>query len=485
MDSRDEELTLENVDEQVARVLEQLQTSQSAIGTSLDRAMRNLQLIYEEKSRVERVWERLNQHAATFDLPAPQENSASGASVPVQPLRLPGKVERDGTGLLAEHLSRPLSRIEAGQRPRKLRQRRNLGMSLVAALVLITLFAIIFAWPVLSLRFHGAQTGSGKTPGVNSVSPQSTPTMQMYTGEYFKIQYPTDWKVAGITEESTASYLQTVQFRPLTASPVEVNVSAMPDNQRSIAQLLAIDPRVKLGTLESTRTVSYHGVTWEVGVVNLVSSSPTQASKLEIAYARQTTLYRIELGATPATFERSTAIFDAMLASFYPRVVPAATATSGSSPTATPSPGATAATMKVYIGQYFTFEYPANWVITSDTTGGTARQMIQLRPSASSQIFVNIDAMYTNSLSGSQLLNIDPDVNLGVLLSTSTVSYHTISWSVGIVQLTSALLQSSKLEIAYSNQHAPYKLEFSAPVSAFTAYKPIFTSIFSSFSPVS
>ncbi|HEX7734964.1 MAG TPA: hypothetical protein VF458_08875 [Ktedonobacteraceae bacterium] len=497
MDSRDEELTIENVDEQVARVLERLQTSQSPAEASLNRAARNLQVIFEEKRRVERVWERINSRAttpgfqafqenvATLDLPASRESSGPGELATIQPLHLPGKVERDGNGLLEEHLNPSLHHFASGKRPWKLRKRRNLGIGLVAALVVITLFATIFAWPMLALRFHGAQTGGKQSPTTKVVTPKSQVTMKEYLGAYFKIQYPADWIVAGITEESTASYLQTVQFRPTASSPVEINVSAMPDNGRSIDQLLAIDPHVKLGKLESTRTVTYRGISWAIGVVDLPVSSPTEASKLEIAYSRQNgTPYRVELGATSDTFGRSSAIFETMLVSLYPRNAPGTTPTSGPSPSATPGATAPAANLKVYIGQYFKLEYPANWVITSDSTGGTSRQMLQMRPSATSQVFVNIDVMYANTLSASQLLSIDPDVNLGVLVSTSTVTYHKIPWSVGIVRLTGSLLgQPSKLEVAYSNQNAPYKLEFSAPASTFATYASTFTSIFASFYP--
>lgn len=489
MDSRDEELTIENVDEQVARVLERLQTPQSPTEASLDSTVRNLQVIYEEKRRVQRVWERINSHAAAsglladqekmaaLDLPGERESAAAGEAATIQPLRLPGKVERDGSGLLAVS---PKSSW-------KLRQRRNLGLGLVAALVVMTLFVTIFAWPMLAMHFNSSQTGGKQSPTTQAVTPKSQVTMKEYLGEYFKIQYPANWVVAGITEESTASYLQTVQFRPTAISPVEINVSAMPDNGRSIEQLLAIDPHVKLGKLEGTRTVTYRGIDWAIGVVDLAVTSPTEASKLEIAYSRQNgTPYRVELGATANTFGNASAIFESMLPTLYPQSGPAATPTSGPSPSATPASTATASNLKVYIGQYFKLEYPANWVITTDSTGGTSRQMVQIRPSATSQVFVNIDVMYPNSLSASQLLNSDPDVNLGVLVSTSTVTYHQIPWSVGIVKLTGALLgQPSKLEVAYSNQNAPYKLEFSAPASTFAAYASTFTSIFASFYPLS
>ena len=75
VDSRDEELTLENVDELVAQKLLQLQASQPPTMTSLSRTVRNLQIIYEEKRRVERVWERINDRAFALDLTVSLDSS--------------------------------------------------------------------------------------------------------------------------------------------------------------------------------------------------------------------------------------------------------------------------------------------------------------------------------------------------------------------------------------------------------------------------
>lgn len=492
VDSRDEELTLENVDELVAQKLSQLQASQSPTMTSLSRTVRNLQIIYEEKRRVERVWERINDRASALDLTVSLDSSEADAPVAIPPLHLPGKAVQDGNGLVRENLNSLLRKPEPGKQSWLLHRWRNMGFGLVAALILITLFAPFFAWPMLAFHFHGSQAGSLRLPAKTS-SPQPQLVMREYTGRYFKIQYPANWIIAGITAESTASYLQTVQFRPSTTSAIEINVSAMPDSNLSIYQLLHIDPHVKLGTLGSTHTVTYHKIPWAVGVVDLASSSPTQANKLEIAYSKQTNPYRIEFGATPDTFEQYSTIFNAMLASFYPQIgptitpttMPSSTATllpTMPSSTATPLPTASVPAMKEYSNQHFKILYPANWVITSVTTGGTSLQTVQFRPSATSTVFVNVDAMYMNNLSGSQLLNIDPDVNLGTLVSTSTVTYHGIPWSVGIVNLAgSVLVQPSKLEVAYSNQNAPYKIEFSAPPSTFASYSSIFDAIFASF----
>jgi hypothetical protein len=481
VDSRDEELTLENVDELVAQKLAQLQASQSPTMTSLSRTVRNLQIIYEEKRRVERVWERINDYASALDLTVSLDSSEANEPVAIQPAHLPGKAGQNGNSLVRENLNSLLRKPEPAKQSWRLHRWRNTGFGLVAALILITLFAPFFAWPMLASHFNGSQTSSFRPPAQTS-TPQPQLVMREYTGQYFKIQYPANWIIAGMTAESTASYLQTVQFRPSTTSAIEINVSAMPDSNLSIYQLLHIDPHVKLGTLGSTHTVTYHKIPWAVGVVDLASSSPTQANKLEIAYSKQTNPYRIEFGATPDTFEQYSTIFNAMLASFYPQIGPTITPTTRPSSTATPLPTTSVPVMKEYNTQHFKILYPANWVITSITTGGTSLQTVQFRPSATSTVFVKVDAMYMNNLSGSQMLNIDPDVNLGTRVSTSTVTYHGIPWSVGIVNLTgSILVQPSKLEVAYSNQNAPYKIEFSAPPRTFASYSSTFDAIFASF----
>ncbi len=481
VDSRDEELTRENVDERVAQELAQLQASQSLAMTSLARTVRNLQIIYEEKRRVERVWERMNDRASALDLTVSLESSEADAPVAIPPLHLPGKAVQDGNGLVRGNFNSLPRKPEPGKPSWRLHRWRNVGFGLVAALILITLFAPFFAWPMLAFHFHGSQAGSLRLPAKTS-SPQPQLVMREYTGQYFKIQYPANWIIAGVTTERTASYSQTVQFRPSTTSSIEINVSAMHDNDLSIYQLLHRDPHVKLGTLGSTHTVTSHKIPWAVGVVDLASSSPTQVNKREIAYSKQTNPYRIELAATPDMFEQYSAIFNAMLASFYPQIGLTVTPTTVPSPTATPLPTGNVPAMKEYSNQHFKILYPANWVITSVTTGGTSLQTVQFRPSATSTVFVNVDAMYMNNLSGSQLLNRDPDVNLGTLVSTSTITYHGIPWSVGIVNLAgSVLVQPSKLEVAYSNQNAPYKIEFSAPPGTFASYSSIFDTIFASF----
>ncbi|GCE20139.1 hypothetical protein KDK_39390 [Dictyobacter kobayashii] len=112
--------------------------------------------------------------------------------------------------------------------------------------------------------------------------------------------------------------------------------------------------------------------------------------------------------------------------------------------------------------------------------------MVQLRPSATSAVFVNIDVLSPSSASADQLLQLDPDVKLGTLLSTSSATYHGIPWNVATVNLLDSVLgQPGKVEVAYSNRSTPYKIEFSAPPAMFDAYAQTFNTIFASFNPTS
>ncbi|GCE20138.1 hypothetical protein [Dictyobacter kobayashii] len=112
--------------------------------------------------------------------------------------------------------------------------------------------------------------------------------------------------------------------------------------------------------------------------------------------------------------------------------------------------------MKEYRSQYFAIQYPADWVITRVNTGGASQQTVQLRPSATSAVFVNIDVLSPSSASADQLLQLDPDVKLGTRLNKSIVTYHGIPWTVGVVERTgSDNTQAGKLEVAYSNQGGP------------------------------
>ncbi|BCL82253.1 hypothetical protein ccbrp13_47180 [Ktedonobacteria bacterium brp13] len=138
--------------------------------------------------------------------------------------------------------------------------------------------------------------------------------------------------------------------------------------------------------------------------------------------------------------------------------------------------------MKEYSSQYFTIQYPSNWVITRVIAGGSYLQTVQFRPSATSAIFVNINVLPNNGSSADQLLHMDPDVKLGTQLRTSSITYHDIPWTVGSVDLTGpSHTQADKLKVAYTHQGTPYRIEFGATADKFDAYTPVFNTMFASF----
>jgi len=308
--------------------------------------------------------------------------------------------------------------------------------------------------------------------------------MQEYTCQYFTIQYPSDWTITNVAVDSTS--LQATRFRPVAASPVAITVVALPSSKLSNEQLLHIDPDVQRGTMVSTSAVTYHGTHWAVELVNLTSSTQASLGKLEVAYSNQQTPYKIEFSAPPGLFAKYSTVFKTMLSSFSPRAqtTKTGTATATLPPTVTPPPTQNVPSMKGYSNQYFRIQYPSSWIITSVTTGNGYLQSVQFRPSAKSAVFVNVNAMNSSLLSGYLLLQLDPDVGLGALLSTSTSTYHGTSWATDTVNVAgSAQTQPVQMRIAYSNQQAPYRIEFGAPPDQFASYSATFNDIFASFYP--
>lgn len=474
MDSRDEELTIENVDERVEE-LSLVQVSQPPAMMPLARVARDLHSFYEEERRLKAIWERINSRAIALHAATVVENTDEQ--------RFPGSFQTDGKAGPAKSRSDVGSLNSIPLRPRKLarasRRWSNLGAGLVAALLLIA----ILAWPAFALVRHTL----GSQSAAKTATPQATGTslsMKAYTCQFFTIQYPTDWTIANTTTSGVA--LQTVRFRPLAASSVEITVAALPSSKLSSAQLLHADPDVRRGSLVNTSTVTYHGMLWSVERVDLMSSLQAPLGTLEIAYSNQKAPYKIELSTPPDLFAKYSTVFNAMLSSFSPQTQAGGTATATATfpPTITPSPTQNVPGMKEYSNQYFRIQYPSGWVITSITTGNGYLQSVQFRPSAQSAVFVNVNAMYSSLLSGYLLLQLDPDVGLGALLSTSTITYHGIPWATDTVSVAgSAQTQPSKMEIAYSNQQAPYRIEFGAPPDQFAAYSSTFNDIFSSFYP--
>jgi hypothetical protein len=161
MKNRDEDLTLENVDERI----EQLLRGEHPAGASapLAHAVRDLQRVYDEEHRLEHAWELISSRAQSL------ESIIQGEQKIMQDTsssKKPGSFQSIPDGPLQEKRS-----------PRR-RRWLSLGLSLAAAIVLIA----VFAWLIVPV-FHGTQTGSGGptptvVPGVTpTVVPGVTPTV--------------------------------------------------------------------------------------------------------------------------------------------------------------------------------------------------------------------------------------------------------------------------------------------------------------------
>ncbi len=338
MNNRDDDLTIENVDEQVEEFAH-FQVSQPPPAASLARTIRNLQSIYAEDSRQADIWARINSRASA--LASNDARTEANEPIAIQSFQSEKRAMQESDTLrVGSFNSLPQRRDK--QQPSRHWQLRNLGIGLVAAIALI----VILAWPIFYYVSGSAHTASphpssqtatpqltGIVPGVQA-NPTATPSrtaapsptgttptqtasgMQTYSGQYFTIQYPANWVIASVTTGST--YKQTVQFRPSATSPIFVNVDVLYASYLTDDLLLLLDPDVKLGTLLGKSTVTYHGIPWVAGFVDSTGSAQSQPEKLEIAYSNQKVPYRIEFGAPPDQFNASTTTFNAIFASFYP-----------------------------------------------------------------------------------------------------------------------------------------------------------------------
>ncbi|HEY1351110.1 MAG TPA: hypothetical protein VGF67_15940 [Ktedonobacteraceae bacterium] len=459
MDRRDETLTCENVDEQIEQELTRLQEQLPVNETPLAQLVRNLREIYEEKFRLEQAWERINSRAAGLDLAGLLTQDGQLETFPLQ-----------GPQRIASAAS--------ARRPQRLRHWRNMGAGLAAAVLLLA----IATYAVWASALHNPPS-AGPRPAVTAVSPGVK--MQEYSGQYFKIQYPTGWIITRTAAQASSSSLLTVQFRPAATSPIEVNVDAMAATSLSSDQLLRLDVDTKLGRLISTQTVNFHGIIWTVGIIELGENAQGQAGKLEIAYSNKAHPYRIELGTTPSMFETYAPVFHSMFASFYPQTRTATPVATTPSATATLPPTATVPHVKTYSDHYFTIAYLASWVVTGVESSNTYVETVQFRPRATSSISIDVDVLHSSHLSAQLLLLTDPDVGLGTLLNTSTLTYHGLSWTVGSMNLTAAgASQESRVEVAYTNEQTPYRVKFSAPLDQAPSYSAAFTAVLTSFYPV-
>jgi hypothetical protein len=175
MNSRDEDLTLENVDERVEQLLHE--GKHAGAPAPLAHTVRDLQRVYDEERRLEHVWERISSRAQSLESTI-QLNTIEMSST-IQSFQGEQKTMQDtssstGPGSFQDTPDGPL---QPKHLPRR-RNWRNLGLGLAAAIVLIA----IFAW-TLAAVYHGTQTGSGggtPVPAPTS-APRPTPTQAPVT----------------------------------------------------------------------------------------------------------------------------------------------------------------------------------------------------------------------------------------------------------------------------------------------------------------
>jgi hypothetical protein len=340
MNNRDDDLTIENVDEQIEE-LARFQVSQPPPTASLARTIHNLQSIYAEDSRQADIWARIN--SRTSALASNDARTEANEPIAIPSFQGEKRAMQESDTLRAGSFN-SLPQRHDKQQPSRHWRLRNFGIGLVAAIAL----TVILAWPIFYYVSGSAHTAgphpfsqtttpqpqlTGIVPGVQ-INPTATPSrtaapsptgttptqsasgMQTYSGQYFTIQYPANWIIASVTTGSTSK--QTVQFRPSAASPIFVNVDVLYASDLTDDLLLLLDPDVKLGTLLGKSTVTYHGIPWVVGFVDSAGSAQAQPKKLEIAYSNQKAPYRIEFGAPPNLFDSSATTFNTIFSSFYP-----------------------------------------------------------------------------------------------------------------------------------------------------------------------
>lgn len=196
MNNRDEDLTLENVDERVEQLrsalgeqttpIPQIHSVRERQGvydvevpTPLANTVRDLQRVYAEERRLEHVWERISARAQSLE--STMQAHTIGKPSNQQSFQGEQKTMRDTSsthpGSFQNMPDGPFQ-----QRPPRRRGWRNFGLGLVAAIVVIG----IFAWTITTF-YHGQQTqiGSGHpTPAISTptAAPSPTPIPLRVTG---------------------------------------------------------------------------------------------------------------------------------------------------------------------------------------------------------------------------------------------------------------------------------------------------------------
>jgi hypothetical protein len=186
MNNRDEDLTVENVDERIehirrspdnqmarGRVLRELQSVYELSPTPLERTVHDLERVYAEDQRLERLWERINQRATTQERPY-----ASTQEEHYQPPSFQGEQKTMYNTSSNSPGSFQPTPGGASQPPRPPRRRKfGLALGLAAAIILVG----VFAWTLTTLaRGRETQTASG-TPTVAATPATAMPTLNPTT----------------------------------------------------------------------------------------------------------------------------------------------------------------------------------------------------------------------------------------------------------------------------------------------------------------
>lgn len=190
MNNRDEDLTLENVDERVEQLRSTLGEQTVPIPpirsvrelqgvydvdapTPLAHTVRDLQRVYAEERRLEHVWERISARAQSLE--STTQAHIIGKPSNQQSFQGEQKTMRDTSSTRPGSFQNMPDGPFQPPRPPRRRGWRNFGLGLAAAIVVIG----IFAWTITVL-YHGQQTqiGSGHpTPAISTPTPiPSSPT---------------------------------------------------------------------------------------------------------------------------------------------------------------------------------------------------------------------------------------------------------------------------------------------------------------------
>lgn len=139
---------------------------------------------------------------------------------------------------------------------------------------------------------------------------------QTYQSPYFTLQYPTTW-IANVIPQGTQGgiYVQQVEFRPSSTSPISFTVSPMINQSTSPDTLLQNDILVQHNKVEAQGNETINGLTWSTATIS-TQGSQLAVARIEVAYANHLHPYRVSFGTPPDQFDKNSVIFNTMFQSF-------------------------------------------------------------------------------------------------------------------------------------------------------------------------